>query len=365
MRSIAVFIVILALPMALFAQSASKPTRVAVVGLVHDHVHWILGRKNRGDIEVVGYAEANTALADKYSKQYGIDRKLFYTSIEEMIEKTKPEAVLAFNSIHDHLKVVEYCAPRGIHVMVEKPLAVSLDHANKMLALAKKYKIHLLTNYETTWYGSNEMAYKMAVDNKSIGDIRKIVFYTGHRGPREIGCSEEFLAWLTDPVQNGAGALNDFGCYGADLATWLLKGEKPVSVFAVTQQIKPDLYPKVDDEATIVISYSKAQVVIQASWNWPYNRKEMELYGRTGYVFCKDGTNMVYRENEKTQSQSMTATPLPENRNDPFVYFANIIRGNIKPLPWDLSSLETNEMVVKILDAAKRSAKTGRAVTIE
>ncbi|HLO83365.1 MAG TPA: Gfo/Idh/MocA family oxidoreductase [Chitinophagaceae bacterium] len=363
--SFAVFLLILALPMVLSAQSSSKPVRVAVVGLVHDHVHWILGRKNRGDIEVVGYAEANTALADKYAKQYGINKNLFYTSMEEMIEKTKPEAVLAFNSIYDHLKVVEYCAPRGVHVMVEKPLAVSLDHANKMLALAKKHKIYLLTNYETTWYGSNEMAYKIALDNKSIGDIRKIVFYTGHRGPREIGCSEEFLAWLTDPVQNGAGALNDFGCYGADLATWLLKGEKPVSVFAVTQQIKPDLYPKVDDEATIVISYPKSQVVIQASWNWPYNRKEMELYGRTGYVFCKDGTNLIYRESEKTQPQPITAAALPEDRNDPFVYFANVIRGKIKLSPWDLSSTETNEMVVKILDAAKRSAKSGKAVTIE
>jgi predicted dehydrogenase len=357
--------VFFAIPIVVRSQAGARPLRVAVVGLSHDHVHWILGRKDRGDIEVVGYADANVSLADKFSKQYGIDRKLFYNSMEELISKTKPEAVLAFNSIFDHLSVVEYCAPKGIHVMVEKPLAVSLDHANKMLALAKKHKIHLLTNYETTWYASNEMAYKLTLTDRSIGDIRKIVFYTGHRGPREIGCSEEFLAWLTDPVQNGAGALNDFGCYGADLATWLLKGEKPLSVSAVTQQIKPEIYPKVDDEATIVISYSKAQVVIQASWNWPYNRKEMELYGTKGYVFCKDGTNMVLRENEQTPAQSITATALPENRNDPFAYFANLIRGDIKPALWDLSSPETNEMVVKILDAAKRSARTGKAVTIE
>jgi predicted dehydrogenase len=347
------------------SQSASKPVRVAVVGLSHDHVHWILGRKDRGDIEVVGYSDANASLADKFSKQYSIDRKLFYSSMEEMIEKTKPEAVLAFNSIFDHLKVVEYCAPKGIHIMVEKPLAVSLDHANKMLALAKKHKVQLLTNYETTWYGSNELAYKIAVTDKSIGDIRKIVFYTGHPGPREIGCSEEFLAWLTDPVLNGAGALNDFGCYGADLATWLLKGEKPLSVSAVTQTIKPDVYPKVDDEATIVIRYPRAQVVIQASWNWPYSRKEMELYGKTGAVFCKDGTNMIYKENEKAQAKTMAAPGLPTERNDPFAYFAGVIRGTIKPTAWDLSSPETNEMVVKILDAAKRSTRTGEVVTIK
>jgi predicted dehydrogenase len=364
-RILVAALLLFAMPFGVTSQSVSKPLRVAVVGLSHDHVHWILGRKSRGDIEVVGYSDANASLADKFSKQYGIDRKLFFSSMEEMIGKTKPEAVLAFNSIFDHLKVVEYCAPKGIHVMVEKPLAVSLDHANQMLALAKKHKVHLLTNYETTWYGSNELAYKIAVQDGSIGDIRKIVFYTGHPGPREIGCSEEFLAWLTDPVLNGAGALNDFGCYGADLATWLLKGEKPLSVSAVTQTIKPDVYPKVDDEATIVISYPRAQVVIQASWNWPYSRKEMELYGRTGAVFCKDGTNMIIRENEKSPPKTMTAPKLTTERDDPFAYFAGVIRGTIKPSAWDLSSPETNEMVVKILDAAKRSAKSGRAVAIE
>ncbi|HET9432987.1 MAG TPA: Gfo/Idh/MocA family oxidoreductase, partial [Chitinophagaceae bacterium] len=118
-----------------------KPMRVAVIGLVHAHVHWILARENRGDIEIVGIAEPNRSLAEAYSKQHGYNMNIVYATIEEMILKTKPEAVFAFNSIYDHLKTVEYCAPRGIHVMVEKPLAVSYEHATKMLALAKKYNI--------------------------------------------------------------------------------------------------------------------------------------------------------------------------------------------------------------------------------
>ncbi|MEI9911975.1 MAG: Gfo/Idh/MocA family oxidoreductase [Bacteroidota bacterium] len=276
-----------------------KPLRVAVVGLVHDHAHGILGRENRGDIEIVGIAEPNRALAERYAKRYGFSMNLVYATMEEMIGKTKPEAVLAFNAIYDHLKVVEYCAPLGIHVMVEKPLAVSAEHADKMLSLAKKHNIYLLTNYETTWYGSNAKAYQLVQQEQRVGDIRKIVFHTGHKGPAEIGCSNEFLAWLTDPVLNGGGALTDFGCYGANLSTWLMKGETPETVTAVTQQIKPNLYPKVDDEATIIITYKKTQVIIEASWNWPFGRKDMELYGVTGYVFCKDGTNMLLKENEK------------------------------------------------------------------
>ena len=339
-----------------------KPLRVAVIGLIHDHVNWILGRENKGDIEIVGIAETNRSLAEEYSKKHGYNMNIVYNTMEEMIGKTKPEAVFAFNSIYDHLKVVEYCAPLGIHVMVEKPLAVSNEHATKMLALAKRYNIYLLTNYETTWYGSNAKAYQIIKEDKLIGDIRKIVFHTGHRGPIEIGCSPEFLKWLTDPVLNGGGALTDFGCYGADLATWLMNGETPLTVMAVTQQIKPELYPKVDDEATIILTYKKAQVIIQASWNWPYGRKDMYVYGKTGFVFCKDGTNMQIKENENKEAQTITASPLSNDQNDPFVYFVNVIRGNIKMNKYDLSSPETNDIVVKILDAAKQASKTGKTI---
>lgn len=342
--------------------SSTKPLRVAIAGLTHAHVHWILGREKKGDIEIVGIAESNKDLAERYSKQHGYSMNIVYPSLDEMVKATKPEAVLAFGSILEHLKVVEYCAPKGIHVMVEKPLAVSMEHANKMLALAKQYKIHLLTNYETTWYGSNEKAYQLLKDNQTAGDIRKIVFHTGHQGPIEIGCNKEFLDWLTDPVQNGAGALTDFGCYGADLATWILNGETPVSVTAVTQHIKPSLYPKVEDEATIIVTYKKVQVIIQASWNWPYGRKDMEVYGVKGYVFCKDGTNMLVKEDEKKDPVAIAAAPLPTDRNDPFIYFKNVIRGNIEMNTYDPSAPATNEMVVKILDAAKRSAETGKTI---
>lgn len=339
-----------------------KPLRVAVVGLTHAHVHWILGRENRGDIEMVGIAEPNRELAERFSKQHGYKMNLVYATMEEMIEKTKPEAVLAFNSIYEHLKVVEYCAPRGIHVMVEKPLAVSADHVNKMLALAKKHNIYLLTNYETTWYPTNEVAWKIVKEEKKVGDIRKIVFYTGHQGPIEIGCNKEFLDWLTDPVQNGAGALTDFGCYGANLATWLMNGEAPITVSAVTQQIKPDKYPKVDDEATIVLTYKNAQVIIQASWNWPYGRKEMELYGKSGYVFCKDRSNFEFGQDSQKAKNTAQLPDLPADRNDPFAYLANVVRGNIKMQPFDLSSPANNEVVVKILDAARTAARTGKTV---
>jgi len=338
-----------------------KPLRIGIAGLTHAHVGWLLSRAHDSDIVIVGIAESNRQVAEKYLKQYNLPESLLYSSLNEMLDKCKPEAVCAFNSIYDHLEVVKACAPRGIHIMVEKPLAVSFDHAKQMQALALKYKIHLLTNYETTWYGSNQKAHGM-VD--SIGEIRKLVVHDGHQGPKEINVPPEFFEWLTDPVKNGAGALTDFGCYGANQITWLMNGERPLSVFAVTQQIKPDIYPKVDDEATIVVTYPKAQGIIQASWNWPFGRKDIEIYGQHGYMIAdRNGLRTRFTEKAKEEYQ---AVPFPSPPfNDPFAYFAAVVHGQIIVKSTDLSSLENNMIVVEILDAAKKSAKEGKVVYLK
>ncbi len=346
------------------SQAQDAPLRVGVVGLTHTHVHWILGRPDRGDIKIVGIVEPNRDLAQRYAKQHGFSMDLVYNTMEEMLAATKPEAVTGFGTIYEHLQVVEACAPRGIHVMVEKPLAVSLDHARKMKALAKKHNIHLLTNYETTWYATNHRAYDM-VQEGTIGDLRKVVVRDGHQGPQEIGVNQEFLSWLTDPVANGGGALTDFGCYGANLITWLKKGERPTAVTAITQTIKPEVYPKVDDEATILLQYPKMQGIIEASWNWPIARKDMEVYGQHGYIYSDNRADLRYRLNEKDREHTLKLEERAAPYDDPFALLAAVVRNKITLPPYALSSLENNMVVMEILEAAKESARTGRTVKLK
>ena len=341
-----------------------KPLQVAVIGLVHTHVHGILGRAKVGDIKIVAIVEPNKLLAEKYAKQYGFSLDIVFNTMKEMISKVTPEAVSTFSTTFDHLSVVEFFAPRGIHVMVEKPLAVNLTHAKKMMNLAQKHNIKLLTNYETTWYGTHQKAWSEIIEQKKAGDLRKIVFHTGHQGPFEIGCNKEFTDWLCDPVLNGGGALTDFGCYGANLATWLMRGQKPLSVSCITQQIKPEIYPRVEDEATILLTYPKTQVIIQASWNCPFSRKNTEIYGQHGYLICEDRNNLNYRwKDSKQQVNEM----IPENMapfNDPFSFLTVVVRKTITFQPFDLSSLENNMVVMEILDAAKESAQKGVTIRI-
>lgn len=340
---------------------------MAVIGLTHIHVHWILGREDIGDIEIVGIVEPNRQLAERYSKQHGYSMDLVYESMEEMISKTRPEAVAAFGTIYEHLEVVETCAPKGIHVMVEKPLAVSLDHAQQMESLAKKHDIHLLTNYETTWYPTNHKAYEILKEGK-VGDLRKVIIRDGHRGPKKLGINDEFLDWLLDPVQNGAGALMDFGCYGANLMTWLQEGEKPNSVTAITQQLQAENNPKVDDEAIIILTYDNSSALIQASWNWPIGRKDMEIYGLNGAIYANNRHDLRLRMAEGYDGFEETSYKLEERDypyNDPFSLFKAIVRDEVKLSPYSLSSLENNMIVMQILEAAMKSAKTRRTISLQ
>lgn len=345
-----------------YAQS-EPPVRIGIDGLSHDHIHGLLNHhKERDDFQIVGIAESNREKAKALSDRYGFDMAIVYDDLETMIDKTHPEGVVAFNSIYDHLSTVEICAPRGIHVMVEKPLAVSVEHAEKMAALARENNIHLLTNYETTWYPAHYKAFEMAVENQKIGAINKVLINDGHRGPIEIGCSPEFLAWLTDPVLNGGGAVIDFGCYGANLMTWIMRNEKPETVTAVLQTIKPERYAGVDDQATIILTYPHAQAIIQGSWNWPIDRKDLSIYGKEGYVTVYNDRDLEYRLSRNGDKQEISVTDFPNEAVEPFNYFAHVIRGRLNVN--ELSSLENNLIVVSILDAAKESAAKGRTVTL-
>lgn len=235
-----------------------------------------------------------------------------------------------------------------------------MNHANRMARLARENNTLLLTNYETTWYDTNHEAYRLIKNENAIGKINRIEVYDGHEGPIEIGCGKEFTDWLTDPKLNGGGAVIDFGCYGANLVTWLMNGERPKSVYAILKQLKPDKYPKVDDDATILVEYPSATVQIMGSWNWPKGRKDMHIYGSEGYIYQDTpGSMRVY-----THRKEKTTLPpkLKEPYNDSFYYLKAAVRKEIQVQPYDLSSLENNLIVVEILESAIKSAKSGKPV---
>jgi predicted dehydrogenase len=357
------FAFIWAFPAAAFAQSPPAPLRVAIVGLVHGHVEGFLGQlPKHSDVQLVGVAEADTTLWAKYGEKFSLPYTLFYKSMANMIERTHPQALLVYTSIAEHRPAIELAAKYGISVMVEKPLTISLDDALAIRRVARQHKIQVLVNYETTWYSSNKAA-RDEVESGHLGPIRRVVIHDGHQGPKEIGVPPEFFAFLTDPAQNGAGAMYDFGCYGADLMTWLMHGQAPLTVTAVANHDKPDIYPHVDDDSTIVLAYPRAQAVIQASWNWPFSRKDMEVYGATGYAITVGPDRMRLRYEHDSEEHMTTPAQLNAPGNDSLNYLAAVLRGQLVP-KGDLTALDTNVVVMQILDAARESARTGKTVRL-
>jgi predicted dehydrogenase len=345
------------------AQEGSPPLRLAIAGLVHGHVTGFLrAAQARTDVQIVGVFEPDAALLRKYAERYKLPDTALFTSLDTMIDRTRPEAIAAFTNTADHPAIVESAAARHVHVMMEKPLAISNAHAQRIRRAADRGAIEVLVNYETTWYANHGAIWNLIKERRAAGEVRKMVAMDGHSGPKAINVQPEFLDWLSDPARNGGGALFDFGCYGANLMTWLMDNQRPLAVTAITQQFQPDVYPRVDDEATILLEYPKAQGIIQASWNWPFNRKDFEVYGEHGTAVATTGGGSLRVTLPKEPEHAVTPEPRPADERDSISHLTAVVRGRRKPNA--LSSLENNMIVTEILDAARESAKLHKRVPL-
>jgi len=344
------------------AQSASgtAKTRLAVVGLDHDHV-WSLLKDIAGEpsAELVAIAESDAALVSRAQKEVPASVK-FYADYVEMLDQAKPEAVIVATSNERHLEILRQCAKRHIHYSAEKPMATSVADAREMERLAREANIKLMVNYWNAWVApSHDLFHRVRAGE--VGPIQKIIVQYGHRGPKEIGVSQQFANWLYDPVKNGGGAIMDFGCYGAELSLWL-KG-RPTRVYATTRKMKVEQNNKVDDDATIVLDYPDATAIIEASWDWPYTKDQVEVFGPKGSLLARHNT-LQHRAadargpNVAPDGENVTLDVLPRETSNPISYFVDCIRNN-KPIE-DPVSARLNVQVMEILDAARESARTGK-----
>ena len=340
---------------------ASERLKVAVAGLNHDHVFLLLNLYKDKKVDIIGIAEPNEALSNKIRTQYNLPDAIFYQDLPSLLKHVKPDAVLAYNPTNEHIDVAETCLPLKIPVMVEKPLATTLSDAKRIAFLSKQFETPFLVNYETTWYKSNQQL-KQLLDQHAVGRVTRMIVKDGHEGPKEIGCSSYFLDWLTDPEKNGGGALMDFGCYGANLMTWIKNGERPISVTAFTQQLKPEVYPKVEDDATIILNYRDGSTgIIQASWAWPYSVKDLQVFGTKAQLYAQNDKKLLkYAQHNEKPTVIPTDQPYFEHH---IQYLEHILSGN-QLAENDLGSLSNNVTVVEILEAAKRSAKEGKTIAL-
>jgi predicted dehydrogenase len=339
-------------------------TRLAVVGLDHDHVWGILKTiAGEPDAELAGIADPHADLCDKAKAQAPANAKL-YSDYIQMLDEVKPEAIIVTTANNQHLGILRECAKRKIHYFTEKPMASTAADAREMERIAREAGIKLMVNYWNVWAPASQEALRK-VQEGFIGPVNKMIVQYGHQGPKEIGTSKYFTEWLYDPIKNGGGALVDFGCYGADWAL-LLKG-RPKSVFARALVLKPEQKNAVEDEALIILEYPDATAVLQASWNWPYGKGEVHLYGPKGSMHVRGDGLLHQPAGQETFQAAPEGTPLETNHQLPHMrngiaHFVYCIRNN-KPVEGAISA-ELNVGVNEVIDAAKESIRTRRAVEL-
>ena len=354
--------ILLFMPAAARAQANSGNVRLAIVGLDHDHVWGILKDiKQVPQAKLVAIASTHPELVQKAKALVPADVK-FYSDYVAMLDQMKPQAVIITTENDLHLPIVRECARRHIDVEMEKPMATTGADAREMERLANAAHIKLMVNYFNNWLPSYQQLYQQVKDGK-VGPIHQLVSQYGHQGPREIGTSKEFAAWLYDPVKNGGGAVMDFGCYGAALALWL-KG-RPEKVFARSLKLKVRQHNAVDDDDVIVLEYPDGTAILEPSWDWPFTMERIQVFGPHGSLLALPDALLYRGTNVRASAQSPDGQPetlasLPLTGSNPIAYLVDCIQHN-RPIT-GLLSARLNVEVNEILDAAKESIRTGKAV---
>ena len=122
-----------------------KPIRIGVLGLTHDHVWSCLGELAETDLgQLVAAADPNAPLLERAAAEHGCRT---YRFAEEMLEAETLDAAYVFGDNRSGVELVEMAAARGLHVLIEKPLAATLEGADRVLNAIETAGVRLMVNW--------------------------------------------------------------------------------------------------------------------------------------------------------------------------------------------------------------------------
>jgi len=334
----------------------ARKYRVGVAMMVHDHVwgelaHWA----SHPDVELVAAGDPNEDLRHKVQAEYGVPR--VYDTWQEMVEREELDIVQAASNNRDAADIVEACAPRGIHVISEKPMSATLDQANRMVRAAEATDIRVMINWPTAWAPTVQEMERRIVG----GEIGRLIYLkqrSAHNGPKEIGCSTHFWSWLYDEELNGAGALMDYCCYAADMCARFMGLPEQVTGMRGTF-VKT--YPVPDDNAIILMRYRDAFGVAEACWTQPvgYATPNPVAYGTDGSLAIS-GSEVLMQTTSGAKTIIAPPTEYPR-RNGP-EYLIHCLQTG-EPIT-GFCSMSVSRDAQEILEAGKRAADSGTTMRL-
>lgn len=342
---------------------ARQRIRVGVLGLSHDHIWSNLEKLVQLDTaELVGVAEPDAELREQFRQRFG--DKVIVDDFDELLDGNHDlQAVFAFSDNRTSAELGARAAERGLHVMLEKPMASSLELADRLYSASKRAGVIAMVNWPHNWNPNIREAYRLAKEG-AIGEVFKLRYSGGHAGPREIGCSPIFCDWLYDADLNGVGALIDQGGYSATVCRWFLG--RPQRVMAMGGRLTKEDITDLDNVA-MLLRYERAVAIAEASWSWigGWPSAGPVVYGTEGTLVAhaiKDSTGVTLVTKEHPEQRAVNVPPLPEGQEHAPAYFISSIL-NARPVE-GLVSAAVSRDAQEIMEAAIMSIRTGREVAL-
>jgi predicted dehydrogenase len=344
--------------------------RVGVLGLTHDHIwHHVADLAGAHAVTVLAVADEHEDLVRRFSEAVPVERS--YRRPEEALEHERLDLVMIYADNRHSAVLAEQAMRRGIHVIIEKPMASRLEEADAMLAAAADANVRLMVNWPVAWYPAFRHALTLARDGH-IGRITHVDYRAAHCGPKEFGCSPYFYDWLYDAERNGGGALIDYCCYGV-MAAYVLLGT-PHRVHAVGGRYqKEDI--RVEDNAILTMIYPRALGTAQASWS-----QIGSGIGAVPIIYGTEGTILVHQRagsregqvikegsielmtRERPEGQLIDAPALPDGQRSALEHIVTCLRDGSPLL--EMVNPATGRAVQEVIEAGYRSLASSQEIAL-
>ena len=354
-----------------------------IAGLSFDHMHMgdLLRQAHEcPGAEIVGVADdnpLNAASVADVAHRLEIPAERVFTDYHRCLIESRPEMVILCPSIARHAEFTELAAEYGAHILVEKPFAISLADADRMIAASERAGVKLAINWPLAWYPPYQTT-KRLIDQGVVGDVIEVHSYGGNQGPMrhvhdKIDVSEEEAnrkkseSWFYQKAAGGGSQIDYMG-YGVTLATWFFGGRAPLEVSSMAF-VPPGL--EVDEHSITVARYERGLSKFETRWGTFTNPWQFQPQPKCGFVVVgTEGTIAAYdyEDNVRVQTRvkpegfTLPVDPLVVPMRSAVEHFVAHIRGEV-PLHGclDPKLCRTGQ---QIIDTALASVEQGRPLPL-
>jgi myo-inositol 2-dehydrogenase/D-chiro-inositol 1-dehydrogenase len=341
-------------------------TKVAILGagFITD-IHMESYQRFVPEAEVVAvyarYAEKAKAFAEKHHIP------AWYDDLDEIIQHSGCEVVDICLPNYLHAMATLKAAAAGKHVIIEKPLAITLEEADAMIDACHKAGVKLMYAEELCFAPKYERV-RQLVKEGAIGDIFMLKQAEKHSGPHSD--------WFYDINLSGGGVLMDMGCHAIAWFRWMLNNAKVISVYASLSTVLHKSRTKGEDNSVVIIEFENGvTAVAENSWAKHGGMDDKsEVYGTGGVVYAdlfmgnaaisysKSGYGYAMEKADTTIGWSFTVFEEVFNQGYPheLKHFIECVQQNKQPLVTG----EDGRAVLEILYAAYASAREGKKIML-